>query len=303
MARRKGREISGILLLDKPTGMTSNAALQKVKWLYQAAKAGHTGSLDPMANGMLPICLGEATKFSSHLLDADKYYRAVCKLGTRTDTGDADGEVIETRQIPEISLEKLAEVIGRFSGEITQIPPMYSALKRNGVPLYKLARKGEVVERAPRSVCIHNLSVLRFTGSELEIEVHCSKGTYIRTLAEDIGEELGCGAHLSYLRRTAVDSFPSDKMVTLQQLIDLAAVGSDRLDDLLLPSDAALQCWPSVTLSEEAGFYLGRGQAVFVPNAPPSGAFRLYLSDGRFFGVGEIQSDGKIAPRRLVNLG
>lgn len=303
MARRKGREISGILLLDKPTGMTSNAALQKVKWLYQAAKAGHTGSLDPMANGMLPICLGEATKFSSHLLDADKYYRAVCKLGIRTDTGDADGEIIETRQIPEISHEKLSEIVGQFSGEIAQIPPMYSALKRNGVPLYKLARKGEVVDRAPRNVCIHKLSVLRFTGSELEIEVHCSKGTYIRTLAEDIGEALGCGAHLIYLRRTAVDVFPSDKMVTLQQVIELAAGGNDRLDELLLPADAALQAWPSMLLSDEAGFYLARGQAVFVPNAPPSGSLRLYRSDGRFLGVGEIQSDGKIAPRRLVNLG
>lgn len=302
MARRKGRDISGILLIDKPYGLTSNAALQKVKWLYKANKAGHTGSLDPMATGMLPICLGEATKFSSHLLDADKRYRAVCKLGFRTDTADAEGSVIETRAVPAISSDLLSSVISRFTGQITQIPPMYSALKRDGVPLYELARKGVVVAREPRAVTIYALSVLRFEGDELEIEVHCSKGTYIRTLGEDIGDALGCGAHLSYLRRTAVGGFPVDQMVTLETLIELADRGFDQLDALLLPSDQAICDWPTVRLDEDQGQRILLGQEVDSSCTLVETKVRLYMADGRFLGVGEVAADGKIAPRRLVNL-
>lgn len=303
MGRRKGRDVSGILLLDKPLGITSNAALQKVKWLYQANKAGHTGSLDPLASGMLPICLGEATKFSSHLLDADKRYRAVCKLGVCTDSGDAEGQVIARHDVPVITDAMLEQIVANFTGAISQIPPMYSALKRDGVPLYELARKGLEVARESREVIIHELKVLRCEGDELEIEVHCSKGTYIRTLGEDIGGWIGCGAHLSYLRRIAVAGFPGDRMVTLEHLIELAESGVNALDALLLPVDQAIQCWPMLQLDSRQVTGLRYGQSVMYVSAAGPGWYRLYTPDNDFIGVGELHADGKLAPRRLVNQG
>ena len=212
MSRRKprGRNVNGILLLDKGIGITSNAALQKVKRLYQASKAGHTGSLDPLASGLLPLCLGEATKLSSFLLDADKAYAGVCKLGVKTSTADAEGEVIETRPVPDLSEAQLRDVLAKFVGVIDQIPPMHSAIKMQGQPLYKLAHQGIEVERQPRQVTIHSLTLTRLEGDEFAFDLQCSKGTYVRTLAEDIGEVLGCGAHLSALRRTQVGPFELD---------------------------------------------------------------------------------------------
>lgn len=301
MARRKGRDVSGILLLDKPLGITSNAALQKVKWLYQANKAGHTGSLDPLASGMLPICLGEATKFSAHLLDADKHYRAICKLGVSTDTGDAEGQVVARHTVPDITPSMLTQMVARFSGAISQVPPMYSALKRDGVPLYELARKGVDVVREAREVFIHSLRVVRCAGDELEIEVHCSKGTYIRTLGEDIGAWLGCGAHLSYLRRTAVAGFPAERMVTLERLGELSETGLDALDALLLPVDQAIQAWPMLRLDERQVTALRYGQSVAYDGAECIGLYRLYSPNNCFIGVGELDVNGKLAPRRLVN--
>ena len=227
--RRKGRRISGILLLDKPAGISSNAALQKVKWLYKAAKAGHTGSLDPLATGLLPVCLGEATKASAFLLDADKRYVTSIKLGAKTSTADPEGEIIETAAIPDISLERLGEVLEGFLGDIQQLPPMYSAVKHKGERLYKLAREGLEVERAPRTITIHDLVCLDFDSVTLQLEIHCSKGTYVRTLAEDISEALGTLGHVAELRRTAVGPFTDADMVSIEQLEARAADAKGRI--------------------------------------------------------------------------
>jgi tRNA pseudouridine55 synthase len=304
MSRRKlrGRNISGILLLDKPIGMTSNAALQKVKRLYQASKAGHTGSLDPLASGLLPLCLGEATKLSSFLLDADKIYEGVCKLGVKTSTADAEGEVVATRPVPSLSEAQLCTVLEKFIGDIEQIPPMHSAIKMQGQPLYKLAHQGIEVERQPRQVTIHSLRLTRFEGDEFAFELHCSKGTYVRTLVEDIGEVLGCGAHLSALRRTGVGPFELGRASSLAQLEQTAAeTGLGGLDRLLIPMELALQQWPAIHLSENSTFYVRQGQAVQVAQAPTSGWVRLFASNDHFLGVGQILEDGRVAPRRLVN--
>lgn len=306
MARRqkqRGRRVNGILLLDKPLGITSNAALQEVKRLMRAAKAGHTGNLDPLASGMLPICLGEATKFSVYLLDADKVYLGKCKLGTRTTTADAEGEIIETRPVPALTEAQVDEVLEKFRGEIEQIPPMHSAIKQNGQPLYKLARQGIEVERQPRKVTIHELTLTRLQGDELELYVHCSKGTYIRTLVEDIGAALGCGAFLSGLRRTRVGPFPEADMVTLDELRAEAEEGAEALDHHLLPADHALGGYPGVTLTESSLFYVRQGQAVQVSQAPTAGWVRLFDSDGGFVGVGAVLDDGRIAPKRLLQAG
>lgn len=305
MARRRnrGRNISGVLLLDKPVGMTSNAALQAVKRLYHANKAGHTGSLDPLASGLLPVCLGEATKISGFLLSADKRYRAVCKLGVITTSGDADGEVVEQREIGKLDQSRVLEVLMHFMGDIKQVPPMHSAIKKDGTPLYKLAHQGIEIEREARDVTIHQLDLVRLTDGELEIEVLCSKGTYIRTLAEDIGEMLGCGAHISGLRRTGVGALESLEMHTLEELQAIAEDdGRDALDRLLLPIEMALPDWPEVQLSEDASFYLCQGQAVFVPQLKESGWVRLYGRDKRFLGLGTVLDDGRVAPKRLLNL-
>ena len=298
--RRDRRPISGVLLLDKPVGWTSNAALQAVKRLYQAQKAGHTGSLDPLASGLLPICLGEATKLSGLLLNADKAYRFTCRLGVTTATGDAEGEMLVTRPIGPLSREQVEATLRRFTGAIQQTPPMYSAVKRGGQPLYKLARKGIEVERAPREVTIHELRLLRLDGAELECELRCSKGTYVRTLAADLGEALGCGAHIVALRRTAVEPYDAARMVTLDALRERAEQGLAALDAVLLPPDTALPDWPLVRVRGDAAFYLRQGQPVLVPRAPTQGWVRLYEGEERFLGIGEILDDGRVTPRRLL---
>lgn len=298
--RRPRRPVSGVLLLDKPVGWTSNAALQAVKHLYQAAKAGHTGSLDPLASGLLPICLGEATKLSGFLLNADKGYRFTCRLGVTTTTGDAEGEVLAVRPVGPRSRESMEAALRRFVGTIRQIPPMYSALKHNGQPLYKLARKGMEVERAPREVTVRELRLLRLDDEEFECELRCSKGTYVRTLATDLGEILGCGAHVTALRRTVVEPYDAARMVTLESLREWAEQGLAVLDTKLLPSDSAVTQWPAVRVGGDAAFYLRQGQPVLAPRAPSQGWVRLYQDEQRFFGIGEILDDGRVAPRRLL---
>ena len=301
--RRKGRNISGIVLLDKPLGITSNRALQIVKRFYNAAKAGHTGSLDPLATGLLPLCLGEATKVSGFLLDADKVYLATLKLGIKTFSADAEGEVIETRAVENYTEKQINAAIEPFLGDIEQTPPMHSALKVDGQPLYKLAHQGIVIERKSRPVHIFAIDVLRHEGDEIDIEVHCSKGTYIRTLAEDIGENLGCGAHLIALRRTESGPFHLEESITLDELEQLAEnvkeEGFDELDSILMPAEEALHDWDDVDLSEDAAFYICRGQAVQVPNAPTEGLVRLFSEKDGFLGIGEIMDDGRVQPTRL----
>lgn len=303
MSRRqkRGRDVTGILLLDKSTGKTSNAALQEVKRLFGARKAGHTGSLDPLASGLLPICFGEATKFSRFLLEADKHYRVTGKLGVKTASGDAEGEVIETRPVPALSEAVLAPVLAQFTGPIEQVPSMYSAIKHQGQPLYKLAHQGLEVERQPRSVTIHELTLLRIEGDELELDIRCSKGTYVRTLVEDIGEALGCGAHVIELRRLGAGPYEGQAMYTLEQLqTTVLESGMEGIDALLLPVDSSTGHWPELRLSEAAAYYLRQGQPVIVPRAPTEGWVRLYEEKEGFMGVGEILDDGRVAPRRLV---
>jgi tRNA pseudouridine55 synthase len=298
--RARGRDVNGILLLDKPSGITSNDALQQAKRLFFASKAGHTGSLDPLASGVLPVCMGEATKVSAFLLDADKRYQVRCQLGVRTATADAEGEILETRPVGDYPEAQLEKVLAHFRGSIEQIPPMYSALKHEGQRLYKLARQGVEVEREARPVEIYELT-LRGRGPDwIDIDVHCSKGTYVRTLAEDIGEQLGCGAHVIALRRTSVGPYNDEQLVTLEQLRALKENDMPAMDALLLPIETALTQWPGVELSADAAFYLQQGQAVLVPRAPTSGWVRLYAGNHNFLGMGEILDDGRVAPRRLM---
>lgn len=305
MARRRarGRDVSGILLLDKPAGMSSNFALQKVKRLFNANKAGHTGSLDPIATGVLPICLGEATKVSGYLLDSDKGYNVTVKLGVRTASADIEGEVIETRPVPDITDERLNTVLQSFVGEIQQTPPMYSALKVDGQPLYKLARQGIEVERKSRKVTIYSIELLGKRADELDLAVLCSKGTYIRTLSEDIGEMLGCGAHVSVLRRSIAGSFKLAETVTLDELEKYSETESyEALDKLLMPVESALEGWPGVTLNDDLTFFLQRGQAVQVPGAPTEGLVAVFGGQKQFLGIGRVLDDGRVAPKRLLNL-
>ncbi|HHI4972553.1 TPA: tRNA pseudouridine(55) synthase TruB [Vibrio parahaemolyticus] len=305
--RRKGRPINGVILLDKPTGISSNDALQKVKRIYFAEKAGHTGALDPIATGMLPICLGEATKFSQFLLDSDKRYRVIAKLGERTNTSDSDGEVVETRPV-DVTLEKLEACIEKFRGESDQVPSMFSALKYQGKPLYEYARKGIEVPRESRKITVYEIVLHCFEGDEVEMEVHCSKGTYIRTIVDDLGEMLGCGAHVTMLRRTAVAKYPYEKMVTLEQLNELLEQAHreeiaprELLDPLLMPMDTAVEDLPEVNLIPELADMVQHGQPVQVLGAPEQGSLRLTMGEERLFiGVGEMNDDGKIAPKRLV---
>ncbi len=291
--------MDGILLLDKPAGMTSNEALQTVKKICKVRKAGHTGSLDPLASGMLPICLEQATKFSQFLLEADKCYRVIGKLGIKTATGDSEGKIIKKCEFSNISAEGINKVLLKFRGEIQQIPSMYSALKHQGQPLYKLARKGITVEREARPVNIYRLELLGFKKDLLELEISCSKGTYVRTLIEDIGDELTCCAHVVALRRLNCGDYQEEQMVTLQQLKDLAE--KNAVTSSLLPVESMVAKWPAVWLSEAAVYYLRQGQAIIAPYAPDKGKVRLQMKDGRFIGVGEILEDGKVAPRRLIN--
>lgn len=302
MNRRRGRKVDGILLLDKPVGVTSNDVLQRIKSLFRARKAGHTGNLDKPASGLLPICFGEATKVCTFLLDAPKRYRASLRLGKSTTTGDATGEVIKQEPVPHLSQRRVEQVLRKFTGVIEQVPPMYSAIKRNGQPLHKLARQGIVVEREARCVTIYRLALLDFDGQTLAIEVECSKGTYIRTLAEDIGQALGCGAHVGELRRVGVAGYHIDDAFTVESLEERSRTGLESLDRLLAPMDSALADSPEVRLSEDAAYYVQNGQAVLVPHAPTEGLVRLYSKTLRFLGVGQVLDDGRIAPRRLVNL-
>jgi tRNA pseudouridine55 synthase len=291
--------VNGILLLDKERGLTSNSALQKAKKLLRAKKAGHTGSLDPIATGLLPLCFGEATKVSKFLLEADKRYQATLQLGQETDTGDAEGEV--TRQAPvAVTREDVEAALAEFRGPINQLPSMYSAIKHQGEPLYKKARRGETVEgREPRRVTIHELDLVALEGDRLDLAIACSKGTYIRTLATDIGEALGCYAHIAELRRTASGPFRLEEAVTLDQLgaEDLASRRGH-----MLPVDAALAPYPAVELGETAAYYLVQGQPVMVPKAPEVELVRLYDEQGQFLGVGAPTDDGRIAPKRLFHL-
>jgi len=296
------RDVHGVLLLDKPIGLTSNEALQRVKRLFAARKAGHTGSLDPLASGMLPLCFGEATKVSGFLLDADKYYVVTCRLGSRTATADAEGEVIETRPVPALDPGIIERALARFRGEIMQVPPMYSALRHQGQRLYDLAREGIEVPREARPVTIHEILLKGYTSDTLSLEVRCSKGTYIRTLAEDVAEALGTCAHVTLLRRLAVGPFGlGSAMHTLAELEDAARDEAATLDAMLLPVDSALAHWPMAELAGDAAWYFSKGQAVFVPGAPAKGQLRVYAAR-RFLGVGEITDDGRLAPRRLLNL-
>ncbi len=305
MSRRKnkGRNVSGVLLLDKPQGSSSNHVLQKVKSLFGAAKAGHTGSLDPLATGMLPVCFGEATKISAFLLDSDKRYLLTCQLGVSTTTGDAEGEVIETSDVSSITEQDIKKVLPEFIGEIEQIPPMYSALKHNGERLYKLARQGIEVERKPRKITIYDIEFKSLIKDDqqrvfLELEVSCSKGTYVRTLVEDIAKKIHKGAHITALRRLSVGPY-SGEMLTVDQLTALAEQGNKVLDACLQPIDSGVANWPDVHLSADAAFYVKQGQAVMVPNAPTQGWVRIYDQD-YFLGLGEIQDDGMVAPRRMI---
>jgi tRNA pseudouridine55 synthase len=293
-----GRDVHGILLIDKPLGITSNQALIAVKRLYNAKKAGHTGSLDPLACGMLPMCLGEATKFSEHLLAADKQYWVQAKLGIRTTTGDGEGEIL-TRKKVVIEPLQLQEALNAFLGTIVQIPSMYSAIKFQGKPLYAYARAGIEIERQSRAVSIKTLELLDFTEDTCTLLVRCSKGTYIRTLIEDIGEKLQCGAYVTQLRRIFVEPYQNNNMVTLAELRELKD-NDQLLDALLLPIESALGNLPEVILAPSLAFYLQRGQPVIVSKAPTTGLVQLFTEQGMFLGVGEILGDGRVAPKRLL---
>ncbi len=302
---RKGRPLDGILVLDKPQGVTSNGALQQAKRLFDAAKAGHTGSLDPLATGVLPLCFGEATKFSQYLLDADKRYLATITLGVTTTSGDADGDVLETSLVPDISDTELEAALTGFRGEIEQIPSMFSAIKVDGQPLYKLARQGVEIERKSRKVHVFDLTLVSRDRTTLVLDVSCSKGTYIRSIAEDLGKVLGCGAHVSALRRLASGPYDLQDAVTLDQLAELLEdQGAAALYKLLKPASSSVEHWPAVKLPEVTASYLRQGQPVQIAHAPTNGWVRIFSgsenAQADFLGVGEILEDGRVAPRRLV---
>lgn len=307
--RRKGRALHGVLLLDKPVGMSSNQALMKAKRLFFAAKAGHTGSLDPMATGLLPVCFGEATKFSQFLLDADKRYQCTIRLGETTDTGDADGVVLSQTSTDAVRREQVLEAIRNLEGDILQVPPMYSALKHQGQPLYKLAREGKEVDRPARPVSIYRIELLDFrpgAAAEVDVDVHCSKGTYIRTLAEDLGATLGCGARVETLRRTAAGLFDLSRAVTLAELETERGDGlAEALDHHLLPCDAPVASLAALILPESSGYYFSQGNPVRDPQVYRVGdegdMVRVFLADeNQFLGLGELTDDGQVAPKRLV---
>lgn len=296
--RKRGRDIDGVFLLDKPQGMSSNDIMQKVKRVFQANKAGHTGALDPLATGMLPICLGEATKFSQFLLDADKRYVVTAKLGERTDTSDAEGQVVETRPV-NVETSQILTALEQFRGDILQVPTMFSALKHNGKPLYEYARAGITVEREARPITIFEINFIEYQAPSLTLEVHCSKGTYIRTLVDDLGEVLGCGAHVTVLRRTAVADYPTEKMMTWDALQALAEQGD--LDQHLLPIDTAVSKLPALKLNAEQSKGIGFGQRVkFTNEAKLRGQVRLFSDKNIFLGVALIDDNNVIRPQRLI---
>ena len=299
--RKRGRDIHGVFLLDKPQGMSSNDIMQKVKRIFQANKAGHTGALDPLATGMLPICLGEATKFSQFLLDADKRYLVTAKLGERTDTSDAEGQIVETRDV-NVKTPEILTALEQFRGNILQVPTMFSALKHNGKPLYEYARQGITVERGARPITIFELNFIEYNAPYLTLEVHCSKGTYIRTLVDDLGEVLGCGAHVTMLRRTAVADYPTEKMLDWHALQSLAEQQDlALLDALLLPMDTAVAKLPALTLNENQTQGIGFGQRIKFDNPNRlQGQVRLFSHENRFLGVAVIDENNVIRPQRLV---
>jgi tRNA pseudouridine55 synthase len=296
--KRIKRAVHGVLLLDKPHGFSSNQALQKVKWLYQAQKAGHTGTLDPLATGVLPICFGEATKFAQHLTDENKTYVATVKFGVTTTTGDKEGDILQEVSC-NVQPNQIEAVLPALTGEITQIPPMYSALKVDGKPLYAYAREGIELERKPRQVTIHAIRMLDSQQNIARIEVTCSKGTYIRTLAEDIGKALNVGAHLTDLRRTATATYQIAHTVTLEAL---EALTMEQRDALLLPVDTAINALPKIELHADAAYYFKQGNPVWLSGQIPDGEIRVYTEDGLFLGVGTQLANGRIAPKRVVNL-
>ena len=305
--RRRGRDVHGVLLLDKPQGVSSNDVLQKVKRIFNANRAGHTGALDPLATGMLPICLGEATKFSQYLLDSDKRYRVIARLGERTDTSDADGNIVQTRPVS-FSQADLDSALESFRGETLQVPAMFSALKHQGRPLYEYARQGIEIAREPRPITVYELQFIRWQDNELELEMHCSKGTYIRTIIDDLGEKLGCGAHVIMLRRVQVARYPYERMVTLEQLNTLLTEATEagipletQLDPLLLQMDSPASDFPEVNIPPAVADFFRQGQPVQASNAPAQGLVRVSEGEARkFIGMAEIADDGRLAPRRLV---
>ncbi|MDP9501065.1 tRNA pseudouridine(55) synthase TruB [Bisgaard Taxon 45] len=300
--RKRGRDIDGVFLLDKPQGMSSNDIMQKVKRVFQANKAGHTGALDPLATGMLPICLGEATKFSQFLLDADKRYQVTAKLGERTDTSDAEGQVVETR-IVNVSEQDILAALPHFRGELMQVPTMFSALKHQGKPLYEYARAGITVEREARPITIFELNFIAYDAPYLTLEVHCSKGTYIRTLIDDLGEYLGCGAHVTVLRRTAVANYPVEAMMDWERLQALAEQQDlALLDQYLLPTDSAVSALPALHLNQEQSQAIGFGQRVKFDNPTQlTGQVRLFSATQQFLGVGRVDEGNVIHPQRLIS--
>ena len=305
--RRRGRDVHGVLLLDKPQGVSSNDVLQKVKRIFNANRAGHTGALDPLATGMLPICLGEATKFSQYLLDSDKRYRVIARLGERTDTSDADGNIVQTRPVS-FTQADLDSALESFRGETLQVPSMFSALKHQGRPLYEYARQGIEIAREPRPITVYELQFIRWQDNELELEIHCSKGTYIRTIIDDLGEKLGCGAHVIMLRRVQVARYPYERMVTLEQLNTLLTEATEagipletQLDPLLLSMDSPASDFPEVNIPPAVADFFRQGQPVQASNAPAQGLVRVSEGEARkFIGMAEIAEDGRLAPRRLV---
>ena len=307
--RRKGRAINGVLLLDKPNKISSNNALQRVKHIFFAQKAGHTGALDPLATGMLPICLGEGTKFSQFLLDTDKTYQVTAKLGIRTTTSDAGGEVVSEKPV-NVSNEQLTEALEHFRGKTQQVPSMYSALKHQGQPLYKYAREGIEVPRESREITVFRLDLLRFENDEVDLDIHVSKGTYIRTIIDDLGELLGCGAHVAQLRRSAVGNYPTERMVTLDELEALLEQAkaddvspSTLLDPLLLPMTTACDGIPPIFVDDISASFLRHGNPVNVANLPLEGLLQVFIGESiedEFIGVGFVNNDGLLAPKRIV---
>lgn len=325
------REVHGLILLDKPLYLSSNSALQQVKRLFAAQKAGHTGSLDPLATGMLPICLGEATKFSQFLLDADKYYSVTAQLGCKTTTGDAEGEIISAKEVGELSIADIQLVLAKFRGKMQQIPSMFSALKHHGKPLYKLARQGKEVERQPRDIEIYQLEMIAYheapdndldkelqnqqellpdslptkkmTGPQLILSVHCSKGTYIRNLVEDIGDTLGCGAYVQSLRRTAVGLFTSDQMISLNTLKEkFEREGYSAIDEYILPITAMLENVSTLNVTQEMAILLQYGQSINIENTTDIGLVKIMVNTEHFMGVGEILEGGHVVARRLMKI-
>ncbi len=293
--RKSGLDVNGIILLDKRPGVSSNKALQEVRRLLNANKAGHTGSLDPLATGLLPLCFGKATKVSALLLDHDKRYRVTIRLGIMTDTGDSEGAIVEEKPVPDLTLEQVNECLARFTGKLEQVPPMYSALKYQGRKLYELAREGKTVERVARNITIFELKLLEFKDNSLCLEVFCSKGTYIRSLAEDIGRYFGCGATVTALRRTEVGQFELNQAWKIEQLQEMSA---EALQQCLLSADLPLNFMPAVNLSMQQSSCIKLGQQILFDQSEP-GMVRLYEQE-IFLGLGEMLLDGKLAPRKLL---